>query len=262
MLGTTNWVAISTSLGKIVPISASRLVLPSIVPRFLAAYPDISLEVIAEDGFVDVLAAGCDAGIRYDERLEQDMVAVPVTGKQRQLVVGAPSYLARQRAPKHPTDLTRHCCIGWRPSPRAEPYRWEFEDNGRELDVAVNPQITTMANMAATIDHISGGRLELGMGAAWFEIEHDQYGIPFPRIGVRMDMLDEACRILRSLWTQETTTFEGRHFQLAETINSPQPLRQPHPPIIVGGYGTKRTPRIAAHQPKSSKALVSFTPNA
>src|SRR4029453_14175407 len=61
-----------------------------------------------------------------------------------------------------------------------------------------------VANMAATIDHVSGGRLELGMGAAWFELEHDQYGISFPRIGVRMDMLDEACRIMRSLWTRET----------------------------------------------------------
>jgi DNA-binding transcriptional LysR family regulator len=61
-----------------VPVSAARLVLPAIVPRFLAAYPDIRLEVIADDGFVDVLAAGCDAGIRYDERLEQDMIAVPI----------------------------------------------------------------------------------------------------------------------------------------------------------------------------------------
>src|SRR5687768_17681263 len=83
-----------------------------------------------------------------------------------------------------------------------------------------------VANMAATIDHVSGGRLELGMGAAWFELEHDQYGIPFPRIGVRMDMLDEACRIMRSLWTQETTTFEGRHFQLKDARMEPKPVQE------------------------------------
>ena len=68
-----------------VPVSAARLVLPAIVPAFLAAYPDIRLEVIAEDSFVDVLAAGCDAGIRYDERLEQDMIAVPIGPRQQRL---------------------------------------------------------------------------------------------------------------------------------------------------------------------------------
>src|ERR1700742_4970813 len=66
-----------------VPVSAVRLVLPAIVPPFLAAYPDIKLEVIAEDSFVDILAAGCDAGIRYDERLEQDMIAVPIRPREQ-----------------------------------------------------------------------------------------------------------------------------------------------------------------------------------
>ena len=75
-----------------------------------------------------------------------------------------------------------------------------------------------LANMAATIDHISGGRLEFGLGAAWYELEHDQYGIPFPRIGERMDMLDEACRICRSLWTEQTTTFEGTPLPAARRL--------------------------------------------
>jgi alkanesulfonate monooxygenase SsuD/methylene tetrahydromethanopterin reductase-like flavin-dependent oxidoreductase (luciferase family) len=102
-----------------------------------------------------------------------------------------------------------------------------------------------VANIAATIDHVSGGRLELGMGAAWYELEHDQYGIPFPRIGVRMDMLDEACRILRSLWTQETTTFEGKHFRLEDARMEPKPL-QDHLPLVIGGSGERRTLRIVA----------------
>lgn len=80
-----------------VPVSAARLVLPRIVPPFLDAYPDIRLEIIAEDGFVDMLAAGCDAGIRYDERLEQDMVAVPVGPReQRFATAAAPGYLDRR----------------------------------------------------------------------------------------------------------------------------------------------------------------------
>src|SRR5580658_1599170 len=80
-----------------VPVSAARLVLPRIVPPFLAAYPDIRLEVIAEDGFVDMLAAGCDAGIRYDERLEQDMIAIPIGPRvQRFATAAAPAYLAER----------------------------------------------------------------------------------------------------------------------------------------------------------------------
>jgi F420-dependent oxidoreductase-like protein len=102
-----------------------------------------------------------------------------------------------------------------------------------------------VANMAATIDHVSGGRLELGMGAAWYELEHDQYGIPFPRIGVRMDMLDEACRIMRSMWTQETTTFEGKHFQLKDARMEPKPVQE-HLPLVIGGSGERRTLRIVA----------------
>jgi F420-dependent oxidoreductase-like protein len=102
-----------------------------------------------------------------------------------------------------------------------------------------------VANMAATIDHISGGRLELGMGAAWFELEHEQYGIPFPRIGVRMDMLDEACRVMRSMWTRETTTFEGEHYRLKDARMEPKPVQE-HLPLVIGGAGERRTLRIVA----------------
>ena len=95
-----------------VPISASRLTLPRIVPRFLAAYPDITLEVIADDSFVDVLAAGCDAGIRYDERLEQDMIAVPIGPRiQRFATAAAPAYLDRRGRPAHPRELLGHACL-------------------------------------------------------------------------------------------------------------------------------------------------------
>ena len=84
-----------------VPVSAARLVLPAIVPAFLAAYPDIRLEIIAEESFVDVLAAGCDAGIRYGERLEQDMIAVPIGPRQQRFSLGAaPAYLDRRGRPE------------------------------------------------------------------------------------------------------------------------------------------------------------------
>src|SRR5690348_11603869 len=113
-----------------VPVSAARLVLPAIVPRFLAAYPEIRLEVIAEDNFVDILAAGCDAGIRYDERLEQDMIAVPIGPRvQRFAAAAAPSYLDRRGRPQHPNELLEHSCLRGRfPSGAMPP--WEFEREG------------------------------------------------------------------------------------------------------------------------------------
>ena len=113
-----------------VPVSAARLVLPAIVPPFLAAYPDIRLEVIAEDGFVDVLASGCDAGIRYEERLEQDMIAVPIGPReQRYATAASPAYLDRRGRPEHPRDLLQHACLAGRFANRAV-NTWEFERDG------------------------------------------------------------------------------------------------------------------------------------
>src|SRR5438445_4634100 len=110
-----------------VPASAARLVLPALVPPFLAAYPDIRLDVVVEEGFVDVLAAGCDAGIRYEERLEQDMIAVPIGPRwQRMATAAAAAYLNRRGRPEHPRDLLDHSCLRGRfPSGTMPP--WEFE---------------------------------------------------------------------------------------------------------------------------------------
>lgn len=128
-----------------VPVSAARLVLPSIVPRFLAAYPGIRLEVIAEESFVDVLAAGCDAGIRYDERLEQDMIAVPIGPRvQRFATAASPAYLDRHGRPQHPSDLLGHACLRGRFASRAMP-PWEFERDGEVVRVdPTGPLLVTL----------------------------------------------------------------------------------------------------------------------
>jgi DNA-binding transcriptional LysR family regulator len=118
-----------------VPVSASRLVLPRIVPPFLAAYPDIRLDVTAEDGFVDLLSAGCDAGIRYDERLEQDMIAVPIGPRvQRFAAAASPDYLRRRGVPAHPRDLLGHACLCGRFASGAMTL-WEFEKDGETVRV-------------------------------------------------------------------------------------------------------------------------------
>ncbi|MDE2111451.1 MAG: LysR family transcriptional regulator [Alphaproteobacteria bacterium] len=133
-----------------VPVSAARLVLPAIVPRFLAAYPEIRLEVIAEDSFVDLLAAGCDAGIRYDERLEQDMIAVPIGPRtQRFATAAAPAYLDRCGRPLHPRDLLTHACLRGRFTSGAMP-PWEFERDG-EI-VRIEPTGPLIVQAGAAID--------------------------------------------------------------------------------------------------------------
>jgi DNA-binding transcriptional LysR family regulator len=118
-----------------VPVSASRLVLPRIVPPFLAAYPEIRLEVSTEESLVDVLAAGCDAGIRYEERLEQDMIAVPIGPRvQRFAVAASPTYLDRRGRPLHPRDLLDHACVCSRFAGRAV-MAWEFERDGEVVRI-------------------------------------------------------------------------------------------------------------------------------
>jgi DNA-binding transcriptional LysR family regulator len=118
-----------------VPMSASRLVLPAVVPPFLAAYPDIRLEVLTDESFVDVLAAGCDAGIRYDERLEQDMIAVPIGPRvQRFATAASPAYLDLHGRPQHPRDLLAHACLRGRFASGNMP-AWEFEKDGETVRV-------------------------------------------------------------------------------------------------------------------------------
>lgn len=103
-----------------------------------------------------------------------------------------------------------------------------------------------LANMAATLDIASGGRLEIGLGAGWSEDEHGAYGIPLPPWPERFDRLDEACAIINGLLTEERVTFNGRYYQLVDAMCEPKPLQQPRPPLVIGGKGEKRTLRIAA----------------
>ena len=134
-----------------VPVSAARLVLPAILPSFLAAYPDIQVEIVAEDGFVDMVASGCDAGIRYDERLEQDMIAVPIGPRvQRFATAASPAYLDARGRPDHPRALLDHACLRGRFTSGALTSPWEFERSG-EI-VRVEPQGPLIASVSGAAD--------------------------------------------------------------------------------------------------------------
>ncbi|MCX4163403.1 MULTISPECIES: LysR family transcriptional regulator [Paraburkholderia] len=133
-----------------VPSSAARIVLPSVIAAFLKTYPDIRVEVVVEDGFVDVLSIGCDAGIRYDERLEQDMIAVPIGPRvQRFATAAAPSYLDANGRPDHPGELLAHACLRGQFAGGAKP-TWDFEQNGEV--VRLDPTGPLLVRPGAAVD--------------------------------------------------------------------------------------------------------------
>ena len=103
-----------------------------------------------------------------------------------------------------------------------------------------------LVKTVSTLDVLSGGRAYLGIGAAWNEREARGLGVPFPALGERFERLEEALQIARQMWSGEVTVYTGKHYQLAETLNSPQPLTKPHPPILIGGGGEKKTLRLVA----------------
>ncbi len=103
-----------------------------------------------------------------------------------------------------------------------------------------------LANIAATVDIVSGGRLDFGIGAGWNEREHHAYGIPLYPVGERIRRLGEACQVIRLLWTEQAPSFEGKYYQLTEAFCEPKPLQKPYPPIVIGGSGEQLTLRIVA----------------
>ena len=137
--------------------SAAELYIQPILPAFRRAYPNVVLDVTVDDEVVDTVAAGSDAALRLGEVIERDMVAVPLEPPVRQIPVAAPSYIAERGTPAHPRDLLGHDCIRWRWPGRAQPYRWEFYEDGAWFEVEVaGPLIVNSKHMAlqAAIDGV------------------------------------------------------------------------------------------------------------
>jgi DNA-binding transcriptional LysR family regulator len=133
-----------------VPMSAARLVLPSIITPFLKAYPDIHLEVMVEESFVDTLATGCDAGIRYDDRLEQDMIALPIGPRVQRLATAAsPAYLDARGRPEHPQDLLQHACLRGK-FPSGTVPLWEYSRQGETL--LIDPGGPLLVRIGGAVD--------------------------------------------------------------------------------------------------------------
>ena len=211
-----------------VPGIVAQLFLPPIVERFLKAYPGIVVEVTAEDSFIDVLAAGFDAGVRYDERLEQDMIAVPIGPRvQRFAVAAAPAYLAAHDRPKHPKDLLAHACIRHRFQSGVTP-PWEFERDG-EI-VRVTPSGPLIAN---TLE------LKLGAAVAGLGIVHsfEEYLVPPIARGELEPVLED--------WWQ---SFSGPFLYYAGRRHLPAPLRAFIDFVKAQAQDQSRATRRISHQ--------------
>ncbi len=188
-----------------VPTAVARLILPPIVEGFLKANPGITIEITAEDSFIDVLAAGFDAGIRYDERLEQDMIAVPLGPRvQRFVGAAAPSYLAARGRPAHPRDLLTHACIRHRfASGVTAP--WEFERDGEIVRISpTGPLVATSIDL-----EISAAIAGLGIIFSF-----EEYLAPALASGALVPVLEE--------WWQ---SFSGPFLYYASRRHMPVPLR-------------------------------------
>uniref|UniRef100_UPI002899F3C3 LysR substrate-binding domain-containing protein n=1 Tax=Tianweitania sp. TaxID=2021634 RepID=UPI002899F3C3 len=161
-----------------------RFISGPLLSGFMENYPEIQIDVTVTDEEFDIVARGFDAGVRLGEVLEQDMIAIPVSGDQRHVVVAAPAYLERHGRPVHPRDLAEHRCIGWRPEPEVAPYRWEFTEDGRDFDVAVAPTITTNDMRLMLRTALAGGGLTFGV---------EETFRPYLRSGELVAIMEEFC---------------------------------------------------------------------
>ncbi|MEB2845686.1 LysR family transcriptional regulator [Rhizobiales bacterium RZME27] len=134
-----------------------------LLSAFAEENPDVKLHITVTDEEFDIVAEGYDAGVRLGEVIAQDMIAVPVSGDQRQLAVASPAYLQRFGTPAHPRDLSAHRCIGWRIAPHIAPYRWEFAEGGKEFSVAAADTITTTDMTLMVRLAVAGAGISFGM---------------------------------------------------------------------------------------------------
>jgi DNA-binding transcriptional LysR family regulator len=126
-----------------VPRSGYLYVLAPVLASFLAAYPDITLDLCADDALVDIVAKGFDAGLRLGETLDREMIALRVSGDARMAVVGSPAYFAAHGKPRHPRDLLGHECVNMRQTTSGAIYRWEFTEDGKDFEIAVGGRVVS-----------------------------------------------------------------------------------------------------------------------
>ena len=188
---------------------AQSFVSGELLARFLDAHPHVRLDLVLSDEPLDIVAEGYDAGVRLGEVIDRDMIAVPVSGDLRLVVVGSPAYFARHPKPMHPRDLAQHACINWHPTAEAPPYRWEFTDpeDGRDFSVAVPARVMStdpalnvrlaVAGAGLTLADESRSREPLARGELVAVLEG--FSTPFPGFYLYYPQRRHAAPALRAL---------------------------------------------------------------
>jgi DNA-binding transcriptional LysR family regulator len=174
---------------------------------FLDAHPQVRLDLLVSDEPLDIVAEGYDGGIRLGEVIDRDMIAVPVSGDLRLVVVGAPAYFARHRKPTHPRDLVEHDCINWHPTAKAPPYRWEFTENDGDFSVDVQARVLTndpalnvrLARAGAGLTLGDESRVRDGIASGALVPVLEEFSTPFPGFYLYYPQRRHASPALRAL---------------------------------------------------------------
>lgn len=188
-----------------------------VIDGFLAEYPNVRLEVFVSDEPLDIVAAGYDAGVRLGEVIDGDMIAVPLAGDERLIVVGAPAYFARHPKPAHPRDLAHHECLNWRPTADARGYEWEFTEAGREFSVAVPARVLTndvslllrLARVGRGLTMLYERELHDDLARGDLEVVLDEFSTPFPGFYLYYPARRQALPPLRALVDHIRRTRKG-----------------------------------------------------
>jgi DNA-binding transcriptional LysR family regulator len=174
---------------------------------FLAAHPHVRLDLSISESTVDIVAEGYDAGARLGEVIDKDMIAVPISGDIRLVVVGAPEYFARHSVPRHPRELVEHECLAWHPTPDAPPYRWEFTEAGRYFSVAVPSRVITtdpamnarLARAGAGVTMVREDRIRDAISVGELVPVLEEFCLPFPGYYLYYPQRRHASPALRAL---------------------------------------------------------------
>jgi DNA-binding transcriptional LysR family regulator len=195
------------TLRIVVSPGAEHFLRDEVLAGFLAAYPHIRLDLAVSNEITDIVAGGYDAGIHLGEVIDRDMIAVPISGDLRLVVVGAPSYFARRSKPSHPRELVEHECINWHSTPTSPPYRWEFSEEGRDFSVAVPMRaLTTDPALLIRLARAGAGVAMVYDGQAIDDIESgalvpvlEKFSRPFPGFYLYYPQRRHASPALRGL---------------------------------------------------------------
>lgn len=190
-----------------VAVAAESFLNGELLAGFLTRHPHVRLDLFASDEAVDIVAEGYDAGIRLGEVIDRDMIAVPVSGDLRLVVVGSPSYFAHHPKPKHPRELVEHACINWHPRPEVPPYRWEFTEHGRDFSVDVRARVLTndpslnvrLARAGTGLTLGDESRVRDGIASGELVSVLEEFSTPFPGFYLYYPQRRHASPALRAL---------------------------------------------------------------